>query len=128
MGYSTSNTSPILKLFLSHLDELSTIALFTAGFLIRPLGAFLFGWMGDRIGRKYTFLVTLTGIIWVTGALKEVSLLTTKGQTILVFLAVTGFGIPFILAAIAPIALFGSVLYSLNRLNGDSEAGHFSAE
>src|ERR1700752_1522979 len=26
---------------------LSTIALFTAGFLIRPLGAFLFGWMGD---------------------------------------------------------------------------------
>jgi MFS family permease len=41
---------------------LSTIALFTAGFLIRPLGAFLFGWMGDRIGRKYTFLVTLSGI------------------------------------------------------------------
>ena len=39
---------------------LSTIALFTAGFLIRPLGAFLFGWMGDRIGRKYTFLVTLS--------------------------------------------------------------------
>src|SRR5258705_422376 len=37
---------------------LSTIALFTAGFLIRPLGAFLFGWMGDRIGRKYTFLVS----------------------------------------------------------------------
>ena len=35
---------------------LSTIALFTAGFLIRPLGAFLFGWMGDRVGRKYTFL------------------------------------------------------------------------
>ena len=42
---------------------LSTIALFTAGFLIRPLGAFLFGWMGDRIGRKYTFLVTLTGML-----------------------------------------------------------------
>jgi MFS family permease len=33
---------------------LSTIALFTAGFLIRPLGAFLFGWMGDRVGRKYS--------------------------------------------------------------------------
>ena len=38
---------------------LSTIALFTAGFLVRPLGAFLFGWMGDRVGRKYTFLVTI---------------------------------------------------------------------
>ncbi len=41
---------------------LSTIALFTAGFLIRPLGAFLFGWLGDRVGRKYTFIVTLTGM------------------------------------------------------------------
>jgi MFS family permease len=48
---------------------LSTIALFTAGFLIRPLGAFLFGWMGDRIGRKYTFLVTLTGMGVGTGAI-----------------------------------------------------------
>src|ERR1700681_3864477 len=41
---------------------LSTIALFTAGFLIRPLGAFLFGYLGDRVGRKYTFIVTLTGM------------------------------------------------------------------
>src|SRR5437016_10524868 len=48
---------------------LSTIALFTAGFLIRPLGAFLFGWMGDRIGRKYTFLVTLTGTGIGTGCI-----------------------------------------------------------
>jgi MFS family permease len=46
---------------------LSTIALFTAGFLIRPLGAFLFGWMGDRVGRKYTFLITLTGMGVGTG-------------------------------------------------------------
>src|SRR4051812_5169349 len=48
---------------------LSTIALFTAGFLIRPLGAFLFGWLGDRIGRKYTFLVTLTGMGLGTGCI-----------------------------------------------------------
>src|SRR2546429_6713447 len=41
---------------------LSTIALFTAGFLVRPLGAFLFGWLGDRVGRKYTFIATLTGM------------------------------------------------------------------
>src|SRR5215510_14977394 len=46
---------------------LSTIALFTAGFLIRRLGAFLFGWMGDRVGRKYTFLITLTGMGIGTG-------------------------------------------------------------
>src|SRR5258707_7785941 len=48
---------------------LSTIALFTAGFLIRPLGAFLFGWMGDRVGRKYTFLLTLTGMGIATGCI-----------------------------------------------------------
>src|SRR6202521_1667235 len=48
---------------------LSTIALFTAGFLIRPLGAFLFGWLGDRVGRKYTFIVTLTGMGLATAAI-----------------------------------------------------------
>jgi len=48
---------------------LSTIALFTAGFLIRPLGAFLFGWLGDKVGRKYTFLITLTGMGLGTGAI-----------------------------------------------------------
>jgi MFS family permease len=48
---------------------LSTIALFTAGFLIRPLGAFLFGWLGDRVGRKYTFLLTLAGMAIGTGAI-----------------------------------------------------------
>src|SRR6202795_2049943 len=48
---------------------LSTIALFTAGFLVRPLGALVFGWMGDRIGRKYTFLMTLSGMALGTGAI-----------------------------------------------------------
>src|SRR5271169_7224125 len=48
---------------------LSTIALFTAGFLVRPLGAFLFGWLGDVVGRKYTFLMTLVGMALGTGAI-----------------------------------------------------------
>ena len=48
---------------------LSTIAQFTAGFLVRPLGALLFGWLGDRVGRKYTFLMTLTGMALGTGAI-----------------------------------------------------------
>lgn len=38
---------------------LSTLATFAAGFVVRPFGAIVFGWLGDRIGRKYTFLVTL---------------------------------------------------------------------
>src|SRR3989449_10298532 len=41
---------------------LSTVALFSVGFLIRPLGAFLFGRIGDLVGRKYTFLITLSGM------------------------------------------------------------------
>src|SRR6266540_4648603 len=41
---------------------LSTVALFSVGFLIRPLGAFVFGRIGDLVGRKYTFLITLSGM------------------------------------------------------------------
>src|SRR5205814_871360 len=41
---------------------LNTVALFSVGFLIRPLGAFVFGRIGDLVGRKYTFLVTLSGM------------------------------------------------------------------
>ena len=39
---------------------LASLATFGAGFGVRPLGALLFGYFGDRIGRKYTFLVTIT--------------------------------------------------------------------
>ncbi|MSR46807.1 MAG: MFS transporter [Planctomycetes bacterium] len=38
---------------------LSSLATFGAGFAVRPLGALLFGRIGDKIGRKYTFLVTI---------------------------------------------------------------------
>lgn len=38
---------------------LSTLATFAAGFVVRPFGAIFFGRLGDMIGRKYTFMVTL---------------------------------------------------------------------
>src|SRR6201994_2845824 len=38
---------------------LSTLATFAAGFVVRPFGALVFGRIGDLIGRKYTFLVTI---------------------------------------------------------------------
>lgn len=38
---------------------LSTLATFAAGFIVRPFGALVFGRLGDLIGRKYTFLLTL---------------------------------------------------------------------
>jgi MFS family permease len=38
---------------------LATLATFAAGFVVRPFGALFFGRLGDLIGRKYTFMVTL---------------------------------------------------------------------
>jgi len=43
-------------------DLIKYVGTFTAGFLIRPFGAFLFGRVGDLVGRKYTFLITLSGM------------------------------------------------------------------
>src|SRR3954471_3947287 len=39
---------------------LSSFATYAAGFLVRPFGALVFGRIGDIVGRKYTFLVTIT--------------------------------------------------------------------
>jgi lipopolysaccharide export system permease protein len=66
-------------------------------------------------------LLGLTAVIWITQALKELDLLTSKGQTILMFLTVTGLSLPTLITVISPVALFIAVIYSLNRLNGDSE-------
>jgi len=66
-------------------------------------------------------LVALTAIIWLSQALRELNLVTGKGQTILIFLEVTLLGIPALVMIIAPLALFIAILYTLNRLNSDSE-------
>jgi len=54
----------IAKQFFTSLDPTAafifTLLAFAAGFVVRPIGALIFGGMGDRIGRKYTFLVTIT--------------------------------------------------------------------
>jgi lipopolysaccharide export system permease protein len=68
-----------------------------------------------------TGLVVLTGVIWITQALRQIDLLTSKGQTILIFLLMTGLALPSLIAVIAPVALFAGTLYTLNKLNGDSE-------
>ncbi len=48
---------------------LASLAAFGAGFGVRPIGAMLFGYFGDRIGRKYTFLVTITLMGGATAAI-----------------------------------------------------------
>jgi MFS family permease len=57
---------------------LSAFATYAAGFLVRPFGAIVFGRIGDLVGRKYTFLVT---IVFMGGATFLVGLLPTY-QTI----------------------------------------------
>lgn len=66
-------------------------------------------------------LVTLTGVIWMTQALRGIDVMTGKGQTILVFLGLTSLAIPFLVLVIAPIALVIAVAYVLNKLATDSE-------
>ncbi len=56
---------------------LASLAAFGAGFGVRPLGALLFGWFGDKIGRKKTFLVTITLMGAATAA---IGLLPTYAQ------------------------------------------------
>lgn len=66
-------------------------------------------------------LVSLTGVIWITQALRNIDLMTGQGQTILVFLGISGLIIPLLVSIIAPIALLVAVMYALNKLATDSE-------
>ncbi len=68
---------------------LSAFATYAAGFLVRPFGALVFGRIGDLVGRKYTFLIT---IIVMGGATFAVGLLPTY-ETI-------GWGAPILLVSL----------------------------
>jgi lipopolysaccharide export system permease protein len=72
-------------------------------------------------------LVSLTGVIWITQALRNIDLMTSQGQTILVFLGISGLAIPLLISIIAPIALLVAVMHTLNRLGTDSEVIVISA-
>ncbi len=71
----------ISKVFFAGLDPTSALiaalGLFAAGFAFRPLGAIIFGVMGDRVGRKATFLTTVS---LMGGATFAIGLLPTYGQ------------------------------------------------
>ncbi len=72
----------IARNFFSQLDEtsglLASLALFATGFLFRPLGALIFGWLGDRFGRKGAFLAT---VVIMGGATFAIGLLPTYAQS-----------------------------------------------
>jgi MFS family permease len=60
-------------------ELLFSLFAFAVGFFFRPLGALLFGYFGDRIGRKYTFLVTITLMGGATAAIGLVPTFETIG-------------------------------------------------
>jgi lipopolysaccharide export system permease protein len=66
-------------------------------------------------------LVSLTAVIWVTQALHDFDIVTSQGQTIVVFMGITGLIIPLLVLVIAPIALLIAVAHVLNKLSTDSE-------
>lgn len=71
----------ISQVFFTGLNEtaalIAALALFGTGFAFRPLGALIFGRMGDKVGRKAAFLITVT---MMGGATFAIGLLPTYGQ------------------------------------------------
>jgi lipopolysaccharide export system permease protein len=78
-------------------------------------------------GAFVAVLVVLTSMVWVTTALRRFDLLTAQGQTIWVFFSVTALSMPTLMVVVAPIALFLAIVFTLHRLNSDSELVAMSA-
>jgi MFS family permease len=83
----------IAKQFFSGLDDGSAfifaLLAFAAGFIVRPFGALVFGRLGDLIGRKYTFLVTimLMGVsTFIVGILPNYATIGVAAPVILIAL------------------------------------------
>jgi len=76
-----SLTTVISKTFFSGLNDtagyIAALALFGAGFAFRPIGALVFGRIGDKAGRKGAFLIT---VLLMGGATFAIGLLPTYGQ------------------------------------------------
>ena len=90
-----SLTPIIAKTFLAGLDPTSALiaalALFAVGFAFRPLGAIIFGAMGDRVGRKATFLATvglMGGATFAIGLLPSYATAGIIAPILLVFLRI----------------------------------------
>ena len=83
----------IAKQFFSGLDAGSAfifaLLAFAAGFIVRPFGALVFGRLGDLIGRKYTFLVTILlmgGATFIVGILPTYETIGVAAPVILIIL------------------------------------------
>ena len=66
-------------------------------------------------------LLTLSAVVWLATALKELDLITSRGQGMWLFFQMTLLSLPSLVALIAPNALLMAALYTLDRMNNDSE-------
>jgi lipopolysaccharide export system permease protein len=66
-------------------------------------------------------LLSLTGIVWISLALRELNVVTSEGQGALTLIKMTTLGLPSFVAVITPFALLITAIHTLNRLNSDSE-------
>lgn len=72
-------------------------------------------------GAMVMIISSLSGVVWIALALRELDVVTSKGQNAGTLLAMTTLALPNLMALIAPFALLIAVMHTLNRLNGDSE-------
>ena len=72
-------------------------------------------------GAFLVVVVSVTMLMWMTQALRNIDLMTSQGQTVLVFVGITGLIIPLLVLLIAPFALMIAVAHVLNKLGNDAE-------
>lgn len=73
------------------------------------------------LGAFAVICVSVTLLMWITQALRDIDLITSHHQSVFVFVGVTGLIIPLLVLIIAPIALMIAVAHVLNKLGNDSE-------
>ena len=66
-------------------------------------------------------VLSLSGIVWIALALRELSVVTSDGQGAFVLFKMTTLALPNLMAVVSPFALLIAVIHTLNRLNSDSE-------
>src|ERR1700719_2996236 len=72
-------------------------------------------------GAFLVVLVSVTTLMWITQALRDIDLMTNEGQNVLVFIGITGLIIPLLIMIIAPLAFMVAMAHVLNKLGTDSE-------
>jgi lipopolysaccharide export system permease protein len=72
-------------------------------------------------GALLLILLSLSGVVWIALALRQLNVVTSQGQDAWLLLAITTLALPNLMALIAPIALLIATIHTLSRLNGDSE-------